>query len=296
MQNAIKYYYNLNTDFFNSVDNDFLFNSNNEVYYLEKVNYSDKKIREVYELNRKMIYYNIFVHEIILNNFKQIVTIIDNKPYILMRINVNLNKKITLNDIAYFSYLTNRLVNPKTSVLSWSSKWEKKIDYYEQQAYEIGKKYMIAIEYFNYYIGLAENAISYINNIGNFSPNISFCHIRPSFEPLDFYNPFNFIVDYKVRDFSEYVKLKFFYNKIDISEIDNYIRHERLNAIDLNYFFARMLFPTYYFDLFEKIMDGTFDEKEISFIVKKSKQYESFLHELAIYLSKFTKIEFIEWI
>ena len=295
MENAIKYYYGLNISSFNKLDNGYLFNSNNDVYYLERSYYSDKRIKEVFELNRRMVKYNVLVHEIILNNFNQIVTLLDNKPYILMRISVNLNKKINLSDIAYFSYLTYNLIDNK-KVVSWGEKWQKKIDYYEQQAFEIGKKYILAMEYFNYYVGMSENAIEYVNSIDYKIPSISFCHIRSSLNPLEFYNPFNFIIDLKVRDLSEYVKYKFFYDNISIKEIDSYIKNERLNNIDLNYFYSRMLFPTYYFDLFEQIMDGLVDEKNIVYIVNKSKEYETFLHNLGVYLSKFTKIEYIEWL
>ena len=295
MENAIKYYYNLELGKLNNIDNGYLFSSNNETFFLSKSIYSEKRIKEVYEINNKMIIRNILVHEIVLNNFKQVVSVIDNVAYILMRVSVNLNKKISLSDVAYFSYLTSGLID-HYNLSSWPLKWAKKIDYYEQQAFEIGKKYMVAMEFFNYYVGLAENAITYINSFNESNLDISFCHIRASVDPLQFYNPFNFIIDYKVRDLSEYVKLKFFTDSISISEIDNYIRHERLNNNDLNYFYARLLFPTYYFDMFENIMDGLVDERTIIDIVKLSKDYEIFLHELAIYLSKFTQIEYIEWI
>lgn len=297
MENAIKYYYNMNPKRLDKCDSGILFEDNGELYYLELAHYNDKRIKDVYELNKIMISNNILVHEIILNTFKQIVTIIDEKGYILMRINVNLDKKIDLKDIAYFQYLSRFLVSNKMSKSSsWGEKWSKKIDYYEQQAIEIGKKYPVAMEAFSYFVGIAENAILYINNLGNENPSMTYCHIRPNMNPLDFYNPFNLILDYKVRDLSEYIKLKFFYDKLDFKELNEYILNNNLTGIDIQYFYARMLFPTYYFDIFERVMDGTCDEIKLSYIVKNMNEYEKFLNNLYKYLSKFARLEEIDWL
>lgn len=297
MENAIKYYYSMSPGTIEKHDNGIIFRNNSEIYYLELANYSEKRIKDVYELNKIMISNNILVHEIILNNFKQIVTIIDNSAYILMRINVNLDTKISLKDISYFQYLSKFLINTKTPKnFAWGEKWAKKIDHYEQEAIEIGKKYPVAMEAFNYFVGIAENAVLYINDLGNVLPTVSYCHIRPNMDALAFYNPFNLILDYKVRDLSEYIKLKFFYDKVDFNELNEYIINNNLNNIDIQYFYARMLFPTYYFDIFESVMDGTCDEVKISYIVKKINEYEKFLNGLYRYLSKFFPLEELEWL
>ena len=41
--------------------------------------------------------------------------------------------------------------------------WIRKIDYFEYQISQFGKKYPIIRESFNYYVGLAENGISLLN-------------------------------------------------------------------------------------------------------------------------------------
>lgn len=299
MENAIKYYYNMNPNNIEKRQNNYLFEYDDELYYLEESSYDEKRIIEVYELNRLMINNQIFVHEILLNTFKQIITLIDNKAYILMRININLNKKIDLKDISYFHHLNNFLINNKdVTNFFWGNKWSKKIDYYEQQAIEIGKKYPIAMETFNYFVGIAENAITYINDYKFFKPgpNVAYCHIRTGSDALEFYNPFNLVIDYKVRDFSEYVKFNFFNGNIDYKEIHEYIINNNLSPIDIKYFYARMLFPTYYFDLFEKVMENLEDEVKIVYIVNKISDYEKFLHYLCKYLNRFTSVEEVDWI
>ena len=113
MENAIKYYYNMSPNNIEKRENGYIFEYKEELYYLENCFYSEKRIKEVYELNKIMINNQILVHEILLNALKQVVTTIDDKAYILMRTNVNLNKKVDLKDISYFHYLSRFLINNK---------------------------------------------------------------------------------------------------------------------------------------------------------------------------------------
>ena len=62
MENAIKYYYNMNPNNIEKRQNNYLFEYDDELYYLEESSYDEKRIREVYELNRLMINNQIFVH------------------------------------------------------------------------------------------------------------------------------------------------------------------------------------------------------------------------------------------
>lgn len=297
MENAIKYYYSISPLNLQKLDNGYIFDSDYEKYYLELSNFDEKRLKEVYELNRLMISNNILVHEIILNSFKQLVTIIDDKPYVLMRINVNLDKKIDLKDISYFQYSSKFLINEKGSApIPWNIKWSKKIDHYEQQATEIGKRYPIAMEAFNYFVGIAENAVMYVNEFSTSSPTLSYCHIRPITNALEFYNPFNLIIDYKVRDVSEYLKFKFFYEDFDFNEFSKYLYNSNLTGVDIQYFYARMLFPTYFFDVFEQVMETKVDEKKISYIVKKISDYESLIRNLYYFLNKYVNLDKIDWL
>ena len=112
------------------------------------------------------------------------------------------------------------------------------------------------------------------------------------------YNPLSFIFDYKVRDLSEYIKELFFYSKFDEDEIFNIISEELLNYSlnDVQLLYGRLLFPTYYFDLFEGVLNKEREEKELNNIVNLSKHYELFLKELYYVLKSKYNIEPIEWI
>ena len=120
-------------------------------------------IESLYQINKEMIKQNLLVHEIKLNNENKILTYINNIPYVLMEIFVNKNAGITLSEICH---INNNSINIKCDNIiaryDWVNLWETKNDYLETQINEIGKKYPNLCTFANYYIGLAENAISYV--------------------------------------------------------------------------------------------------------------------------------------
>ena len=64
----------------------------------------------------------------------------------------------------------------------------------------------------------------------------------------------------------------------------------------LQLFFCRMMFPTYYFDLYEKIIAGEVPEKALLDIVDHVLEYEEFLRALYLVILKRTLLPEIEWI
>ncbi len=80
-----------------------------------------------------------------------------------------------------------------------------------------------------YYIGLTENAISYLKYSNLKNNHIGIQHIRVKYNDnlTNFYNPINLIIDYKVRDIAEYFKSLFFDSKIDIKNIINIIKKNK---------------------------------------------------------------------
>ena len=56
--------------------------------------------------------------------------------------------------------------------------------------------------------------------------------------------------------------------------------------------FARFLFPSYYFDLYEDILEKDLNENKIINILKKTSKYEDFLK----YLLQTLPINQVEWI
>ena len=101
MKNTINYYYKLNPDKINKLFNYYYFYINNELYYFLIYKRKIKDINAIYEFNQKMLKQNILVNEIINNTTNTIITYINQIPYILVKISININKPISLSEINY---------------------------------------------------------------------------------------------------------------------------------------------------------------------------------------------------
>ena len=60
--------------------------------------------------------------------------------------------------------------------------------------------------------------------------------------------------------------------------------------------FARLLYPSYYFDIYEKVMSNECSEDQLIPIVTKVDKYEEFLSSVLGLVSKYAVIEPIDWI
>jgi len=60
--------------------------------------------------------------------------------------------------------------------------------------------------------------------------------------------------------------------------------------------YARLIYPTYYFDIYEDIMSGKKDEDDLIPIIDKVDDYEMFLKNAYYEISKYAPIDRIEWL
>ena len=155
MNNFIEYFYNMKIDKIIYNDKYYSFLYNNYFYRLYIVD-DNVYINNVVSINKEMLN-NTLVSEIIANKDKEYISYYNGYMYVLIKIYVNVNKRVTMEEI---SALSNSLYRDKMSV-NWGILWEKKIDYLEDLIGENGKKYPLIVDSFNYFVGLAENAISY---------------------------------------------------------------------------------------------------------------------------------------
>ena len=70
----------------------------------------------------------------------------------------------------------------------------------------------------------------------------------------NFNNPLNIIVDYRSRDISEYLKYVFFAKDYDYIKIKKFLMELKLNEFELQLVYGRMLFPTFYFDVYDDVL------------------------------------------
>jgi len=303
MKDMLNYYYNIYPSEISHVKDRYYFENLGNKYVLEsfKRPYEDAKC--LYEINEQMLKRNILVHKIILNKEQKVLTFINNTPYVLMEIYINENARVNLPEICYIS--NNSVGISCNNILNrydWSLLWSKKNDYIEAQISEISKRFPNLSNYINYYIGLCENAILYFKQAKNSDDEalISVCHKRTSTHDTfyDLYNPLNYIFDYRVRDISEYIKTEFFKGNDAFNLVLEYFNNNYLSYKEAILFYSRLLYPSYFYDLYDEIINVNLNENVIESIISKTDEYELFLSKVYLFLNKlyFKYFPEITWI
>ena len=306
MKETIKYYYNIDIDDLKEQDGKYFFKYQNQDFFFVYFNRNIEELNDILICVNNMKEKGIDVHNIIINRNGQYLTKINNFDYILMSVN-NYNEEYDIFDMIN---IANKLtLNYNTSKLyrnNWSNLWTQKMDYFEYQIRELGINKSVIKDSFSYYLGLAENAISYVNNT-NLKYNalnnakITLAHRRifyPNYK-LNFLNPLSFIFDLEVRDIAEYLKAMFFASdnaEEVIEELKYYLQIKTLSIYEYHMLYARLLYPSYYFDLYENIMNNDESEEKLVNIIKKNKEYELFLKNAYLEISKYAPIEKIDWL
>ena len=296
MKNAIKYYYNLNPKSIHQINKIYKFKIQNKKYILYPCLKTIDEIKEIYELYMYLNMYGIYCHKIILNINDNIITQINEIKYILLNIDID-NRKIEKEDIIFY---TNIIIEPSRFNLlkrqNWYQLWINKTDYVEYQISQFKKKYPLIKESIDYYIGIAENCISLLSSFKN-TTNATINHNRISETTTteEFYNPLNFIIDYKVRDIAEYLKSLMIREDITNNIID-YIRCCNLTDNDKELLFVRLLYPSTYFDMYEKIIENQNDESTLEYFVKENIYYEKNIKKIYNYIRSISNLPEIEWL
>lgn len=294
MKNIINYYYNFNISEIKQKNKKtyFCVNGFNYVFLLYEKDLN--MLKSIYELNVNLLKRGINIHEIVLNINNQILTFVNGDYYILLKVYV-FNKPISLSDILNLNGI---LINENTSLNrnNWASLWSEKNDYIEYQMNKLGKKYYNLKESFSYYLGFSECAIALMNDF-DFNENLYLSHDR-IFKEMTFfelYNPLNIIVDYKIRDSAEYFKVNFF-NNINIkTELLNFFKYNNLSFNEWVLFFIRMLYPSYYFDMYEDIINEKREDSDILPLIQKNEEYEKILSFIYFNLRKFPNFPVLDF-
>ena len=300
MKNIINYFYNLNITKLTNKDNIYSFYDNDELYHFYIYNNNIKNLDLTKDIDDSLKK-DTLIHEIIINKDNSIITYYNNIPYILCKINININKPITLGEI---NYLSSKVIitNSKITYHSWQDLWSIKMDYLEKVINENGKKYPIIVDSFNYFVGMAENAISYYNNLSNKEVDnnslvISHRIININDTVYAIYDPVNIIIDHKARDIAEYIKYSFFSDNTNIfKELNVYFKYNYYTKDDVVMLLARVLYPSFYFNMYEDIMINSKEEKIITNITSKLDKYELYLARVFKYFNNFYNLPVPEWL
>lgn len=305
MKETLEYYYNLDIDNLEELDGKYRIKQENQDFFFVFYNRGLEELDDIIGVCNEMFLKGINVHEIIRNRNNSFLTKVNEYNYILFKVN-NLSEEYDIFDMVNIS---NKLVlnNNKSSLYrnNWGSLWSDKIDFFEYQVRELGIEKSVVKSSFSYYVGLAENAISYVNNAilkygGVSSGRIVLSHRRvfyPNYK-LNYMNPLSFVFDLEVRDVAEYLKSMFFKQDVEycLDELKSYLSIRKLNVYEYHMFYARLLYPSYYFDIYDSVMNKNISEEELVKIVKRSNDYEYFLKKAYLEMSKYVRLDKIDWL
>lgn len=280
MKNLILLLYNLDITDIKKIYNNYYFTYQNSNFIVMEYKRDLKQIESLYKLNKEMLKLGYPVHEIIITRDYNIIFEYDGKNYALMRLNIKENRLITIKDIISFNCIINSQILNDLDNTNWPKYWEKKIDYIEYQFNEVKENYKIINESINYYIGIWENAISYYNdNFNDINIKKVICHKRLNTNTtlIDFYNPLEYVIDYKMRDIGEYLKSYVLDKNFTITEINNILNKLNLSYSNIILLISRVMFPSLYFDQYEKIIIDHEEEETIKEIIKKHDNYHALI-------------------
>ncbi|MBQ4263445.1 MAG: hypothetical protein IJB83_04270 [Bacilli bacterium] len=297
MKKIINNYYNLYPDkIYKKEKNITYFFINNNKFNLVEIDRKKEDIEEQIKISNTLYYKNIKVNTFIKNKKNNFITTINNKNYILLKINEYEETEVQLRDIINFDKsIVQKSGNMRENMIN---NWKLRVDLIEKQVIEYNKEFPIIKKSINYFLGLAENAISYANNIKNEKNEkivLSHTRLRKKLNVQTIYNPLLFIMDYNSRDVSSYLKMNYVNETNILDELEEAIFNKEFTAFEINILYSRMLYPDYYFDEIEEIIYHRKNEEKIRKIIRNIKKYEKMLIELHIMLKKYINIEPVEW-
>ena len=297
MKNALIYNFNIYVDELTKLNDDYYFKFQNTDFVISLYNRNIDEIMSIYKLIIYMLKNNIPTYQIILTKDNNILFMYENLYYILMIIPNLKNRLITFDDIIRFNYIFDDKDIFKLDKSNWAYYWGNKIDYIEDQCSYLNNKYSFINNSFDYFLGLWENGISYFNYNNLDSKSIKcICHKRVGLDTdlYYFFNPLNLLIDYKERDYGEFLKSYVYSKNWTINELDDIFDKMNLNREDIMILITRILFPSYYFDLYEDII---IDSKRKDEVLKKI-NCKNIITLLKYIFDKykFYNIPLIEWI
>ena len=285
-ENNLRFFYNGDMYYVYIVKSGEISENNVKIYFdlIEEINQKNLKIK---------------VKKIIKNKNGEFVCKKNNKVIILFKKEScdNTNDIIEfINDYEYFSVLNLPIVDLK-------EKFEKEIDDLEIAVADNYNENSLVQKSFNYYVGMAENAVQLLNEYNNseekyLGMNYNFFNVNGN----DNLNIFNFFRANKYYNVGINIKKKLFTHEFIFSDVDELILNGSEN--DLIYLFVLFLYPFEFFDTLKVLFandEKSQNEKEkynmiLNKLVDNTGYYLKFLNYFRNKCIIFKKIELINWI
>ena len=298
MQSFIFDYYGYNA---NIENNEFEYEGYK--FLLLSVEDDEKDIIKLNDLvNSLNIHFNSDVVFIVKNKYdKYISTSKDNNNICLLtykidnQININDFVKMHLSYFNSFSY--------KINIQQIIDLWDQRIEYIENQCLTNfnfdNDAHLTLYEYTLYSIGQAINSLQYLADMNldfkrKYSSTLTHRRIK-KMDKYELFNPFNLIVDHSSRDLAELYKNDI----ISLDTLLNICAFYSYSVDEYEYLLARLLFPTFIFDIVEDMENdkSSYDyTSDIYYAIAKSNSQLDKLKSLYNALISKMNIRPINWI
>ena len=287
MESLLNYYYGINVRELKYKTDYYIVETGNGKYILSELYGNIDEVQKIINILNQT---NIKYHLLVLTKDNNLYITYEEKNFCLLKVRCDLNAKIPL--LAF-----NQIKIAGSS--NWSEIWSQRIDYYESQVEEVIKEPNIKYA-LQYYIGLTEIAIYYYNNLenlltSNISYSLSHKKITSPINPLEYYNPLNMLIDIEIRDIAEYIKSAFFNEILSDYEILHIIDNINFSESSANYFYLRLLYPSYFFNLYDEYIETNNLDNNLFLCIKKSSEFESLLSKIYSRLSMKNSIKIYLW-
>lgn len=276
MKEFIEYNYDLRFDDLAILNNLLYFKHLDKFYIISNFNRDEVEFEKV--LNY-LISNNLKSLKVVMNKKGSYISEFNGKKYVLMESDCE-------NEIIDFPICIGGLINENNY---WNEIWENRVVQLEKHKSELSLNKDI-FYILNYYIGLIEICIyNYNLLIRKYGQKngLSIQHNRIEFPIYSFsyYNPVNYLFDFEFRDFAEYLKMRFFYSDFSTDEAISVIDNYNFDNFSINMFFVRLIYPTYFLELYDMQNKNNVYSDLFYDLLKKSSQYENFILKLITAMS-----------
>lgn len=276
MKEFIEYNYDLRCDDLAVLNNLLYFKHLDKFYIISNFNRDEVEFEKV--LNY-LISNNLKSLKVVMNKKGSYISEFNGKKYVVMESDCE-------NEIIDFPICIGGLINENNY---WNEIWENRVVQLEKHKSELSLNKDI-FYILNYYIGLIEICIyNYNLLIRKYGQKngLSIQHNRIEFPMYSFsyYNPVNYLFDFEFRDFAEYLKMRFFYSDFSTDEAISVIDNYNFDNFSINMFFVRLIYPTYFLELYDMQNKNNVYSDLFYDLLKKSSQYENFILKLITAMS-----------
>ena len=276
MKEFIEYNYDLRCDDLAILNNLLYFKHLDKFYIISNFNRDEVEFEKV--LNY-LISNNLKSLKVVMNKKGSYISEFNGEKYVVMESDCE-------NEIIDFPICIGGLINENNY---WNEIWENRVVQLEKHKSELSLNKDI-FYILNYYIGLIEICIyNYNLLIRKYGQKngLSIQHNRIEFPMYSFshYNPVNYLFDFEFRDFAEYLKMRFFYSDFSTDEAISVIDNYNFDNFSINMFFVRLIYPTYFLELYDMQNKNNVYSDLFYDLLKKSSQYENFILKLITAMS-----------